>query len=511
MRDSYQKTELNKISLGIIGGGIAGCTTALLAADEGMFVELFESTHGVLNESSDATPCRLGLGFHYMDLDTAILNLESSIQLVRYLKLKANDTFQVKFNPIEKDNLVNSGRIFYVIHNNSLVNKEEVLEIFNALKSHYIKLIVDDKKNEVFGKSENFFKEVDKREFSNVIDVSTVQTVIETCETLFDWPRFKNYLIDRLHAHPKIKIHLDTEIISIKRGHNLTMKIETGKNLHSELFDIIINSSWRNVDHLNGSMGYFNEKQTINRLKCMAIINSPPELLNTSMLIGYGDFCSLSSRPDGKGYLTYEPITNIEQFLSLKEKKKLDNYLTNLSENKKNELGEKIIQEASRYIIGGLEKNQLCGLRIGVVRTDKGKIDIKSKGQHFTRTFKGVDPITVGVIVNEARKHTYWCTNAHRVLELIKTQQELKHFIFLILSSIIKSASEKKISNFFPKLISDVIAFYLLNSFTDEKSLTYLKDNWEKEAKNYVTLFSKKHSVNEEIKINFPCLKATNC
>ncbi|HSW69735.1 MAG TPA: FAD-dependent oxidoreductase [Gammaproteobacteria bacterium] len=71
----------NEIVIG--GGGIAGVSAALKLANKGHKVKLIEKLPDLLGGSSNNTPARLGLGFHYIDHNTAIKYLLSSIKVLR--------------------------------------------------------------------------------------------------------------------------------------------------------------------------------------------------------------------------------------------------------------------------------------------------------------------------------------------------------------------------------------------------------------------------------------------
>ena len=69
----------------------------------------------------------------------------------------------------------------------------------------------------------------------------------------------------------------------------------------------------------------------------------------------------------------------------------------------------------------------MIDVKFGVVRTDSGVVDINSRNSSDTkRTFKGVYPAKLGLIINEARKHTYWHVNQQRVHEIINSQIGLR-------------------------------------------------------------------------------------
>ena len=440
--EAHQKSPK---TVAVIGGGIAGCTSALKLAGAGYKVDLYESAEHLLSRTSDATPCRLGVGFHYMDTNTAILTLRTNIDLVRYLIRKTGNHFQVqnydngRFSP---------KRIYYVIAKETVVPLDEIREIFTQIREEYRRLVEKDPENAVFGPVENFYQEIDKMTLTGTIKVEDVLTVYDTCESLFDWPLFKPFLIGEVHSNPKIKVHTETNVLSIQRGEDLKMVVKS--QLGDRQYDFLVNSSWHNADQLNQNLEVRDYHcQTINRVKCMAIVELPKSLRNKSFLFGYGPFCALSSRNiEGRdtGYLTYEPVTNILQLQSdaqwTDEQKKYVNGEIPISQ--KIELGHQILEGASQFI-PDLKHAKFLELKMGVVRTDGGEVDIYSRDKHFARDFMGVYPLTLGIVVNEARKHTYWHENSKKTVELIDNQVAMKNEINTICDEIqeVKKAASK--------------------------------------------------------------------
>ena len=66
----------------VIGGGAGGCGSALALAECGWKVSLYEK-NTLLSGTSGRTPGRLGLGFHYMDLQTSEMLLRATVRFVK--------------------------------------------------------------------------------------------------------------------------------------------------------------------------------------------------------------------------------------------------------------------------------------------------------------------------------------------------------------------------------------------------------------------------------------------
>lgn len=80
------RTNIDRLrpTVAIIGGGVGGCCSALELARTGkLSIFLLEKNRELMRESSDATPGRLGLGFHYSDKATALRFLHVTVDFIK--------------------------------------------------------------------------------------------------------------------------------------------------------------------------------------------------------------------------------------------------------------------------------------------------------------------------------------------------------------------------------------------------------------------------------------------
>ena len=83
--DNYQKRKI-----GIIGAGAMGVALAIEIKERfpDLDVEIYEAHNDILEGSSGGTPGRMGLGYHYSHLETALKYLEYTIHsLENFLNL----------------------------------------------------------------------------------------------------------------------------------------------------------------------------------------------------------------------------------------------------------------------------------------------------------------------------------------------------------------------------------------------------------------------------------------
>jgi phytoene dehydrogenase-like protein len=125
-----------KLKITILGGGIAGVSLALKLADAGFEVEIYEQYNEILSGSSDNTPCRIGIGIHYIDLPTAIKYLQCSINVLKQYPdyVVAHDLDQS--HPYR--------HVVYFVMKDSIFPLDQIKALHEGLRNEYIRLITLD-------------------------------------------------------------------------------------------------------------------------------------------------------------------------------------------------------------------------------------------------------------------------------------------------------------------------------------------------------------------------------
>ena len=94
----------------VVVGGVGGCCTALALARTQQFqIYLLEKNGELMRESSDVTPGRMGLGFHYADKETALYYLHATLEFTRkYGRFRQEVGRSETLHPLRR------GRYFYL-------------------------------------------------------------------------------------------------------------------------------------------------------------------------------------------------------------------------------------------------------------------------------------------------------------------------------------------------------------------------------------------------------------
>lgn len=421
------------MKIAIIGGGIAGCTSALELAEAGHQVTIFEKSAQLLAGTSDATPCRLGLGFHYFDLATATKYLEATLHFIKKHPgfIFAEDKPQN--HPYR--------RWRYFVTQDSLFPAEEVKALFETLKNEYIRLVAENGNYAIFGPVDSFYRELTSEELAQAVEQGLVQKEkviagFETAEQVLDWPKFKIYLLNKINSHPNITVQTNTNVTNVKKqpyGFTIKLTKQVEGKLRREIaqMDFVVNASWYNIELLNQKSGLAISLQPrINRIKVITEIELPENFeadgAVNSMFFCFGPHCSFTNLGGRRAFISYEPATNIGSSAALKIPAKYERLLAGKATPKEIQYyGNKILAGVIQYIprIAGAK---VISTKFGVVRiTAEGNeqhinVDITNPNSNIhKRRSSGIKLEATGWVTAAAMKLLYGPQNATLVKALI--------------------------------------------------------------------------------------------
>ena len=404
----------------IVGGGAAGCGSAIALAESGWKVSLFEK-NTLLSGTSSKTAGRLGLGFHYMDLQTSEMLLRASIRFVKtFPGFRIGET-------LTWSNSLRHGR--YFITNDSLASPTEILHVYESLKQVYANIVNEDSSSMVFGHPDNFYRILEMEEYENDVNVSNVVLGIETAEHLINWKEFQAHLEHCVKSHENISVCERAELVDAKRLHNDTehrfkLSFNFEKKNVTVYSDYVVNSTWHEIDKLNGLAGFppYLIPRT-NRLKVLLHVRLPNSMLNFhSMFFCIGAFCMLANLGDGTALVSYAPVTNINMSTEVSVSTDTFRLLTEGPSEKESLLLSDGIRRGAATFIPGLENAEVLGLNFGIVQT-LGAVNLHDANSPFhKRAYFGVRSESAGWISNPCMKLIYMLENGDMVADILEEQ-----------------------------------------------------------------------------------------
>ena len=460
----------------IIGGGIAGCCSALELAKKGHQVTILEQADDILQGTSARTPGRMGLGYHYFDFDTAKRYMEQTVHFMRH--------YSDCFIGSESEPHLQHGR--YFVTKDSIIPLQELMATYSDISEHFDAMCTSDPKNKVFEGTHHLHRSMKPKEFQNDVNMDKVAFAIETRECLLDWSKFSDRLKREVASSPNIKIKTGFEAsnFAVAPGGGFNVSTKSGE---SEKADFMVNCSWQNVDFLNEKLGIGfahskkedPEQATTARLKLLAEVELPEALRNKhSMFFCVGPHAMFSNLGNGQGRITYAPVTNFatttESEMPNTPDKPFKRWLTEgLNEKESKLYGQKIIDGVAEYI-PAMRDAKLVAVIPGIVKS-KGAMNLSSPDELSDKTkpfhkrdYSGVEEQQIGWVDNSAMKLFYCLGNAEQVAAIIEKQEARKQEIRNVIDFASAGSDE-----FASKAMAHHMTYYLERNFRTDERINY--------------------------------------
>ena len=404
----------------VIGGGAAGCASALALAKSGWQVHLFEK-HTLFSGTSSKTAGRLGLGFHYIDLQTAVMLLQATIRFTKtFPGFRLGETLPWPHH-------LRHGR--YFITKNSVASPAKILFVYESLKNIYEKMVKEDPSNMVFGPPEGFYRILEPKEYENDVDVNKIALGVETAEHLLDWKKYEKHVVRLVKSHENIFLHEHTELVDVKRAesdkqYRFILNFKCAKKMETICCDYVVNSTWHEIEKLNDLAGFPQHSVSrTNRLKALLHVRLPNSMIDChSMFFCIGPFCMLSNLGDGTAYITYAPVTNVSMSTEVTISKEMSRLLSQgPSEQEFCMISQGILRGATSFI-PGLENAEAISINFGIVQTH-GSVDLQDVNSAVhKRAYFGVRSEGDGWISNPCMKLLYMLENGDIVADMLDEQ-----------------------------------------------------------------------------------------
>lgn len=498
--------EENKDSeIVVIGAGVAGFSAALELAKSNKVVLIEKNTLG--SGSSGNNPGRMGLGFHYVDIETAKMYLRASIEVQRKYP-----HYLVGGNlPLEHS--LRRGR--YFITKDSDNSPEVILATYEKIKEEYIRLITEDPENEVFGPPESIFRVLEAHEYENDVNMSNVDMGVETAESLFDLHRFMSDIKEKIQADANISLYENSEVFKIERGKTkrfmVYVKLSTDANDTQKIFhtNYLINSSWYNIDKLNDQIGVPMTSRT-NRMKSLLVVKLPDSLKNSnSMFFCMGQHCMFSNLGNGYGMMTYAGVTNMATFHGLTVSNDANSLLNHkATDSEKKKIAQEMLQGVTKYI-PKMAEAEIADVKFGIVQT-VGILfleDLKNPNSNFhKRDYYGVQERQIGLIDNAAIKLFHFARNGKLVADLV----DIENHATAVISQHMDNIQDENISLIVKKATIGYLEQYLssaeffennnkLSDYPGRDLVSQTMKNKIRVNENFISFFRDKKSKNLEM------------
>jgi glycine/D-amino acid oxidase-like deaminating enzyme len=290
--------------VGVLGGGLQGCCTALALADRGVEVTLFDRNQALVTRAGAANEGKIHLGYMYAGdptLRTAKTMMTGALAFEPFLKRHLGAASPA---------LETSMAAAYVIHRDAQQPPEQI--------AHYLNQVHDLIAESVRGRPSTYFgMELEPRprrwsasERDAKLNSEIAVDVYQTAEVAINPQVVAEALRHCIAAHPLIETRLGCEIVDASEEPNrIRVRGRNCDGAVDERFDQVVNALWDGRLALNEAFGMPTGRAWIHRLKYGVSFRLPAGAeVPPSTTFVLGPFGEVVSYGEGLTYLTWYPI-----------------------------------------------------------------------------------------------------------------------------------------------------------------------------------------------------------
>ena len=289
--------------VGVLGGGLQGCCTALALAERGSNVVLFDRNQALLDRTAVANEGKIHLGYMYAGdptLSTARTMMEGALAFAPFMQ---------RYLGMPTQALATSAPAVYVVHRDSQHSAEAV----NAYLTEVHRLITEAAR----GRELAYFgldlstppRPWSAGERGAAFNPDAALRVFDTHEVAINPVELARALRACIADHPHIETRLGRHVLGVESDGDVIQVTSEGPDGRSiDTFDHVVNALWEGRLAVDETMGLRPNRPWLHRLKYGVSFTFPPGLERPpSATFVSGPFGEVVSYPDRLTYLTWYP------------------------------------------------------------------------------------------------------------------------------------------------------------------------------------------------------------
>jgi glycine/D-amino acid oxidase-like deaminating enzyme len=289
--------------VGVLGGGLQGCCTALALAERKARVILLDKNEGLLSRAAIANEGKIHLGYMYAGdptLATAKTMMVGALAfapfLERYLGQPAH-SFSV------------SVPATYIVHRDSQLSTDVVCGYLRTVHS-LINEAANGRERAYFGKDlQSPLRQWSAAEKAAKFDEEFALAAFSSPEIAINPVALAQKLRECISAHPRIEVRCRRSVVNIEIKRDRICVHSEGTDGHAEdSFDHVVNALWDGRLKINEAAGFPIKRPWLHRLKYGVSFRWPPGIAPPpSATFVLGPFGEVVTYGDGTIYLTWYP------------------------------------------------------------------------------------------------------------------------------------------------------------------------------------------------------------
>jgi len=293
--------------IGIIGGGIQGCTIAMELARRGHACDILEQSPALMDRASRWNEGKLHLGFVYardQSMATAKAMIDGSCAFFPFFHQFLGDSLH---------RVAHATCFDYVVHRDSLVSASETFDYLRRCEA-----LLESHPN-----SQDYWPPAPRERITPLdhtqhYNPELVTAAFRTPEISINPHRLAQLINRYVHAQPLIRVLPDTEVQSITRTPGGTFELKPSQSQSPRRYDIVVNASWESRIALDHQLGITPPHRWLHRYKRACQVRGANLIDAPSSTIVLGAFGDLVNFGNGSYYISWYPDGKIDQSTALK-------------------------------------------------------------------------------------------------------------------------------------------------------------------------------------------------
>ena len=236
--------------VGVLGGGLQGCCTALALAERGVEVFLIDKNDRLLSRAAVANEGKIHLGYMYAGdptLSTAKTMMAGALSFAPFLE---------RYLGRSKQSFSVSVPATYVVHRDSQRDSETVVAYLRTVHA-LVHQAAEGKSNVYFGKELSApLREWSAAEREAAFDPDIAIAAVSTPEIAINPTSLAETVNECILAHPLIEVHTNRTVIGAKQTEDgIHVLAEAREGTSRESFVHVVNALWDGRLAFNQTLG----------------------------------------------------------------------------------------------------------------------------------------------------------------------------------------------------------------------------------------------------------------
>jgi glycine/D-amino acid oxidase-like deaminating enzyme len=290
--------------VGVLGGGLQGCCTALALAERGITVTILDRNNSLMSRAAVANEGKIHLGYMYAGDPT----FATARMMIRGALAFA--PFFLRYLGLSYERFKLSSPAAYVVHRDSQHDADEVLGYARRVHE-LIGEAASRERDAYFGRGlHSELRDWSREERASAFDADIAVAAFDSPEVAVDPVVLTRLLGQAINTHHLIEVRLNRTVLSGKNdGNAIAITSECKGERTADRFDHAVNCLWDGRLAFNETLGLRAERPWLHRLKYGVSFRWPTHLPRPkSATFVSGPFGEIVCYDDGLTYLTWYPV-----------------------------------------------------------------------------------------------------------------------------------------------------------------------------------------------------------